>query len=209
MTNLRFAVALTSLLLAPSLGQAQSVSFGLSAGTPLNHLLTADNSQVATTGWYTFGPALRVRLPHRFGFDVDFLYKRLDFGIVPNPARAAVHRMELPLLFRYAFSGLPVRPWVHAGMSFNRVIAVNGADVCARGAFGEELYCTGGKPAAELRHRHTHGPVVGAGLDFGWRKIRLAPELRVTRWVDRNFGTRDSSLRSNLTQVELLLGFQF
>jgi len=208
-TNLRFAVVFMFLLLAPSLGQAQIVSFGLSAGTPLNHLLTADNSQVATTGWYTFGPALRVRLPHGLGFDVDFLYKRLDFGFVSDPARAVVHRLELPLLLRYVFSGLPVRPWVHAGMSFNRVIAVDGANVCARGIFGEEFYCTGGKRVAELRHRHTHGPVLGAGLDFGWGRVRLAPELRVTRWVDRNFGTRESSLRSNLTQVELLLGFQF
>jgi hypothetical protein len=207
--RLRIAVAFALLLLASSPGQAQTVSFGLSAGLPLNHLMTSADNQVAKTSRYTFGPALRVALPHGFGLDVEFLYKRFDFGFVSDPAHAAAHRVELPLMLRYDFSGLPVRPFVHAGMSFNRVIAVGGANLCAQGAFGEEAYCIGDRTVAELRHRHTHGPVLGAGLDFGWGRVRLAPELRVTRWVDRNFGTRDSSLRSNLTGIDLLLGVTF
>jgi hypothetical protein len=41
-------------------------------------------------------------------------------------------------------------------------------------------------------------------VEFVHGALHLASELRITRWVDRNFGTRDSSLRSNLTQIELL-----
>jgi hypothetical protein len=193
----------------PPSDQAQTVSFGLSAGMPVSSSVRAADGQVTTTGRYTFGPALRVGLPRGFGVDVDLLYKRFSFGSVSDPARASAHRLELPLLLHYRFPARTLRPWIHAGMSFNRVLAVNGANVCTAGISAEEFYCMGGKPVAVLRHRHTHGPVVGAGLDFGWGRVRLSPELRLTRWVDRNFGTRDSSLSSNLTQIELLVGFGF
>jgi hypothetical protein len=39
--------------------------------------------------------------------------------------------------------------------------------------------------------------------------LRIAPEIRVTRWGDRNFGVSDAPLHSNLTQAELLIGFRF
>ena len=178
-TNLRNAVALMFLILVPSPGRPQTISFGLSAGTPVNNLVTAANGQLGTTRRYTFGPALRVGLPHDLGFDVEFLYKQLEAGFVPDPTHAVVHRVELPALFRYAFSRLPAHPLVHAGMSFNRVIAVDGPNVCAQ---GREFYCIGGKTVAELRHRHTHGLVLGSGLDFGWgRVILLAATKEGTR----------------------------
>ncbi len=188
---------------------AQTASFGLGAGVPLNNLLSASDDLSGSTLRFTFGPALWVGLPRGFGIDVELLYKRMDFGFASDPNRATVRRLELPLLLRYSFSRLPVHPWVHAGMSFNRVIAIDGANVCARPASGEELYCIEDKAAAQLRHSHTHGPVAGAGVRFAWGPVRMAPELRITRWVDRNFGTRDSPLRSALTQIELLLGVQF
>jgi len=176
---------------------------------PLNHFATAADGLVSTTGPFTFGPALRVGLPRGLGLDVEFLYKRLDFGFASDPARIVVHRVELPLLARYVLPGLPVHPFAHVGMSFNRVIAAGYPNVCAGTTADKGFYCIGGNPVAQLRHRQTHGPVLGAGLDFRIGVLRLIPELRLTRWVDRNFETRDSSLRSNLTQVELLLGLEF
>ncbi len=175
----------------------------------MDDLISADAGLTATGGRFTFGPALHVGLPHRFGADLELLYKRMDFGFEAEPSRAVVHRLELPLLVRYVFSTSRVHPWLHAGMSFNRVIAVNGATLCALGPFGEEYYCVEGKTAAVLRHQHTHGPVLGAGLEYRWKRVLMLPEIRVTRWVDRNFGTQDSALRSNLLQVELLFGLRF
>ena len=192
-----------------TLNLSSGLSQGLSIGVPVNHLMTADNGGVASTARYTFGPALSVKLWRGFGFDAELLYKRLEFGLVSDPARARIHRIEVPLMGEYVFSGLRAHPFVHAGISFNRILAVNGADFCGQGTFGEQLYCLEGQEITELRHRHTHGPVVGVGLSLGWGKIRLAPELRLTRWVDRNFGTKDSPVRSELTQVELLMGLRF
>ena len=95
------------------------------------------------------------------------------------------------------------------GVSLNRVFDISGATECARGPFGEQFYCLEGSSLAELRHRGTSGFVVGGGLRFKFRKLWLEPELRLTRWVDRNFGVRDSAVRSNLNQIGLLAGVVF
>jgi hypothetical protein len=205
----RIAAALTTLLLLPSIGRAQNVSFVLYVGAPLSNLASADTGMAATTGRYTFGPALQVGLSHGFNLEADLLYKRFAFGFASDPARLTVHRLELPLLLRYNLRDSRIHPFVQAGMSLNRVIAVGGSSSCVNAIAGKGLYCIVGEPAVQLRHRHTHGFVVGAGMDLGRGTVRLRPELMITEWVDRNFGTKDSILRSNLTQVELLLGLKF
>lgn len=189
--------------------RAQEVSFGFSAGLPMTNLLEARDGEVSETSRYSFGPAVRVGLPHDFAVDVSMMYKRGEFGFSSDPARASVHRLELPVQLRYLFPGSRVRPWIHLGMSFNRVLSVGGAEACGEAGLGEPLFCVAGGAAAVMRHKTTRGPTVGGGLELRKGRMRLDPEVRITRWVDRNFGTRDSSLQSNLTQVEVLLGVSF
>jgi hypothetical protein len=199
------------ILLFPCPGAAaQSISWGLSVGTPLNNLAIADSSRVATAMRFTLGPTLRIALPRGLGIDLDLLYKRLDLGLASNPARLTAHRLELVPLLRYAFLPAPIRPFVHAGVSFNWVFTPDGSDACPGALTGEDrYYCVDGETVTELRHSHTHGFVLGGGFDFEVSALHLTPELRVTRWVDRNFGTQDSLFRSNLTQVEMLIAVLF
>ncbi len=44
---------------------------------------------------------------------------------------------------------------------------------------------------------HTWGVVTGAGLKRRFGPLRLTPEVRFTRWADRNFGVHHAPLRSN------------
>jgi hypothetical protein len=205
----RIAFGFTAILMFPSLAPALNFSFGLTGGLPLNNIAATSEGMVSTTGRYTIGPALGVGLPHALSVDVEFLYKRFDFGFTSDPARIAVHRLELPLSLRYVFRGSAVRPFVRAGVSLNWALPAGDANGCAGTAPGGGFYCIGGETAAQLRHQHTYGPVLGGGVEFRLKGLHLAPELRVTRWVDRNFGTQNSPLQSNLTQVELLLGLKF
>jgi hypothetical protein len=205
-----FILILLILFLSCSPARAQIFSYGLNVGVPLNNLATADDGRLAATGRYSFGPSLHIALPHGFGLDVDLLYKRLEFGSASNPSRITAHRLELVPLLEYAFMQSPIRPFVRAGVSFNRIIVGSGSDVCTDSLQENNgYYCIGDEVVAQLRHSHTHGFVLGSGVDFQLKALHLEPELRITRWVDRNFGTQDSSLRSNLTQIELLLGFLF
>lgn len=98
---------------------------------------------------------------------------------------------------------------MRAGVSFTRVFDITGATECGRGPFGEQFYCLEGRILAELRHRGTSGFVVGGGLRFKFMKFWLEPEVRLTYWIDRNFGVRDSAVRSNLSQIGFLVGMIF
>jgi hypothetical protein len=188
---------------------AQEVSVGLVAGLPITQLLEARDATASKTGRYTFGPDLRIGLRHDLAVDINLLYKRAEFGFQAEPARAAIRRLELPVQLRYWFSGLRPRPWIQAGVSFNRIVSIADDEACGEQGRDERFFCLGGRTAIEMRHRGTYGPVLGAGLELRERRVQVDAEVRVTRWVDRNFGTRDSPLQSNLTQVELLVELRF
>lgn len=193
------------LLLGAASAPAQSVSFGLKAGLPLRELLAAAAPGYhAATSRYTFGPALTIELPHRLRFETDLLYKRLQYGFPESPSApaggaftsASAARWEVPLLLEYSFRRPVVRPFVGMGMSFNRVTGVGGVR-------------TTDTRFIQVRHRGTKGFVATAGVEARLGVLRIAPEIRVTRWADRNLGVSDAPLHSNLTQAELLIGFRF
>ncbi len=165
---------------------AQPLRFGIIAGVPVHGLLTAAASGYrAGTGYYTLGPAVEVSLAYRLAFEADLLYKHVSYASLAGTGDTG--RWELPLIARYHFGG----PFLGVGVSFNHLTGFHDARI------------------VESRHRGTMGFVAGAGIEKRWGRLRLAPEIRFTRWVDRNFGVFDAPLRSNLTQVELLVGLSF
>jgi hypothetical protein len=188
---------------------AQTASLGLRAGIPVTPPLTVDGRQQASAPRFTIGPLIEVHLWRGAGFGADFLLRRADLAIsAAGSQRAEVWQWEAPITFIYRFRAA-ARPFVRTGVSLNRVFDISGANECARGPFGEQFYCLEGNSLAELRHRGTSGFVVGGGLRFKLKKICLEPEVRLTRWIDRNFGVRDSAVRSNLNQIGLLVGAIF
>lgn len=188
---------------------ARDISVGLIGGFPVTNLLEARERTVSETSRFTFGPDLRIGLRHDFAVDINLFYKTAEVGFRANPARAAIRRLELPVQLRYRLPGLRLRPWIEVGMSFNRVASVAGGDECGPPGLGERFLCLNGAPAIEMRHRSTHGPVLGAGVEVRKKRLQIDTEIRVTRWVDRNFGTRESPLQSDLTQIEVLVGIRF
>jgi hypothetical protein len=205
--KLRLTTALILVFMSFGSAMGREFSLGLSGGVPFNDTTKGVNGLIAATGRYTVGPTAQIRLSRRFSFNIDLLYKQFDFGFVSESLRITAHRLEMPLLLQYDLNTNSIRPFVQAGIAFNRVIAVGGGNQCL--SAGDGFYCIGGRTAAQIRHRQTPGPVVGAGINFNLGVVRLAPELRITRWIDRNIGTRDSPLRSNLTQIEMLVRVGF
>ena len=89
------------LLLAAGCAVAQSVSFGVKAGIPLTNLLAAASPAYhAATSRYIFGPAVRIGLPHRCGFEAGVLYKRREYGA--GALSGSAGRWEVPLLIEYS-----------------------------------------------------------------------------------------------------------
>ncbi len=188
-------------LLALGSASAQPVSIGVKAGVPLTELLAASSpGYQSSTQRFTVGPTVELGLPYRFAFEVDAIYKRMEFGFSqpassasgsPPIATTTAGRWEFPLLLKHRLGRASPRPFWALGVSFNHVT-------------GEPP-----KNLIELRHRGAKGFLIAAGLEARFGLFRLAPEVRVIRWADRNFGVRDAPLRSNLTQAEFLVGWTF
>jgi len=188
---------------------AQGVSVGLRAGVPITPVLTADMPEQVSTPRFAMGPLVEFPLWHGLNFGADFLLRRTDFAIPEAGSRHAhAWLWEVPFTFIYRFQ-LTAHPFVRTGFSFHRVFGVSGVTECGRGPFGEQFYCLDGAQVAELRHRGTSGFVAGGGLRIRFPKLSLEPEIRVTHWIDRNFGVRDSAVRSNLNEIAFLVGVAF
>lgn len=188
---------------------AQGISLGLRVGVPITPVLSADGPQEASASRFTVGPLIEVHLWRGAALGADFLLRRTGLAFsAAGLRRAEVWQWEAPITLIYRVRA-PMRPFVRAGASFDRVFDINGATECGRGPFGEQFYCLEGSVLAELRHRGTSGFVVGAGLRFKVMKFWLEPEVRLTHWIDRNLGVRDSAVRSNLNQIGFLAGVMF
>jgi hypothetical protein len=200
---------MVALLLGLSPLWAQVVSLGLRAGIPIIPMLTASGNERASMPRFTIGPLIETHLWRGAGFGADFLLQRTDLTVsLAGSQRVRVWRWETPLTLTYRFRA-PTRPFLRLGVSINHIFDISGATQCARGPFGEQFYCLGGSPIAELRHRGTFGFVGGGGLRVPLKKVHLDPEVRLTHWIDRNFGVRGSAVRSNLNQIEFLVGAVF
>jgi hypothetical protein len=187
---------------------AQGVSPGLRTGVAVTPLLTAEGPQHTSASRFTIGPCIEIHLWRDAALGVDFLLRRTDLAISAAARRAEIWEWEVPGTIIYRFRP-PARPFVRTGISFNRVFDISGATECALGPFGERFYCLDGSLFAELRHRGTSGFVLGGGLRLRMNKLWLEPEVRLTHWMDRNFGVRDSAVRSDLNQIGFLVGVIF
>jgi hypothetical protein len=156
-------------------------SFGFLGGVPFNNLTNGDYGTTDHSGKYTLGATVQIGLPRGFRIEGDALYRPLAI------TGYSTSQWRFPVLVQYRFSGLPVKPFVEAGYSYDHV----------------SLTVTHTPPLTVDPH---HGFVVGAGLDF---KIpfffRVSPEIRYT--YDAG-GTKTGNLL-NTNQAEILVGIRF
>jgi Outer membrane protein beta-barrel domain len=192
---------------------AQPLSFGLKGGVPLTDFIdTVGNNPsfqaITHPKRYIVGPTLELRLPWGFAIEVDALYRRLNYQIVPTTptgvgaSLATSNDWEFPVLLKYRFASRKfVRPYVAGGVAFDRLQGL------ASTAAGAVSAITTSNPA-ELKNPGTMGAVAGAGLDVHFLFLHLSPELRYTRWTSQHFNLTNV-LASNQNQAEFLVGITF
>jgi hypothetical protein len=136
-------------------------------------------------GGYVAGPSLDVRLFPRLSLNVEAIYKALGYrtgatftqhGQVIGFDHTTVVTWQFPVPAKYKVALGRVRPFVEGGPSFR--------------------YAPG------LRH---FGVSAGIGVETQWRRLRVAPRLRYTRWAkDRPF-----AVQARPDQLEALVGFSY
>jgi hypothetical protein len=232
----RYANPLTLMLvilIMPCAGVAQTASLGVIGGIQGMFVLppvtpafeTNSRSYTSRAKPFTFGPTVEVSLPRGLAVEFDALYKRLDYNYrfegygsglwMVWEDHNIISRWDLPLLLKYRLRNIAHRPHFSAGLNTNYI--VNTTQVRRTGASTRLPVVLSPPvklrdPLAELTHRSSEGVVVAGGFEFSIHRIRLAPELRYTRWAHENFGRcfivcgpNAQRLHSNLDQAEVLV----
>lgn len=185
-------------LLAPG-ASAQRVSFGVVVGGYANRDFDSQYSPMppgfppittqSDSGGYVVGLSIDVRLFPRLSLGVEALYKPLHYGasasfdqngVVIGYAPATVVTWQFPVLARYRFSLGRVRPFLEAGPSFRTAGNLNSSNP-------------------------SHfGVSAGVGVETEWRRLRIAPRVRYTRWAED-----PANLRTRADQLEFLVGVSY
>ncbi|HEU0124413.1 MAG TPA: hypothetical protein VFQ91_28040 [Bryobacteraceae bacterium] len=167
---------------------AQNIGIGVRGGVPLTDFLHAESQVGAVTnvvkgrGNVIIGPMFEIRLPMGLGIEADALYRRWDAkGVLDGGSRSA---WDFPIYGKARLPGVIVRPYVGAGVNFQRVgdlgrfLQLNSTESSRRGFLG------------------------AGGLEFKVPFVRVSPEIRYTRW--NNAGPIRSA-----NQLDFLIGLSF
>src|SRR3984893_7132216 len=198
---------------------AQPISFGVKGGLPLTDFLDTVSGSRATvtsvTNRYIVGPTLELRLPFGLGIEAIALYRHFSYNStaslidVLSSVRTTSNDWEFPVLLKKRFGGVgPVRPFVDAGVNFNKISGLS--QTVSNLVFPNRLTTTSNSNPAELKNDFTAGFTIGGGVEIHLLILRISPEIRYTRWANEQFSgffPPAGSLTSNQNQAEFLVGF--
>lgn len=210
---------LVSLLLFTSAAAfCQPFSFGIKGGLPMTDFVDAVNGQNFTASAYTnryiIGPTAELRLPFGLGVEFDVLYRRFGYsssGLLGGITSTITNKTttgsawEFPLLAKYRFQGKLVRPFVSAGIAWDKL---SGLTQDVHTIVAGVTNSSSGTPT-ELHNDTTRGFVMGGGVEVKALVIRISPEVRYTRWGSAHFVDPIGLISSKQNQAEFLVGITF
>jgi opacity protein-like surface antigen len=183
-------------LLSISIAAAQNVGFGVKGGVPFGDVFTLEPFRPHTQR-FTVGPMLDVRLPLGFGIEFDALYKRYDQTGPSIRVGSTVSKTgsswEFPLLGKYRFGSAFAKPYVDAGVSFNRL-----RDILL------PFRTLPTPPSEQPQGSYTRvGFAVGAGIEFKLPVVRVSPSFRFSHWGNQRI------ILPSTNVVDFLIGVSF
>jgi Outer membrane protein beta-barrel domain len=204
--------SLAFLLLATPLC-AQSLSYGIKGGLPLtNALSVAENTESVGTQRWTVGPTVELNLPFGVSVGADALYRSFSFtsslsSVVNSFVNSSSGHWEVPVYLKYRFGPHLLKPFVEAGVAFDRT-GTSGTSGCS----SSSGLC-GGSPATSTfsSSQWGLGALVGGGVEIKALVVRIAPEIRYTRWEKGALsgGGAPPAPTGQPNQAEVLVGVRF
>lgn len=205
-------VVLAALFLAGACSAAGPLIIGVRGGARLNDIVDAVNSgQTAgrtlesATENYVVGPTLGVKLPIGFSVTGDALFTRLNISVRTSTGAGAISATssswEFPVMLKWTAGRQGVAPFGGVGVSvrhlsdFNDVGRFIGGNSGNTGLFADQ---------------NTVGFVLGGGIRFKAGPVRIEPEIRYTRWNQRDASQAFQNFFDvNRNQAQILLGITF
>lgn len=191
-------LALSGFLLTSVCSAAGVPGFEFAAGVKGGVPLTDPLADVTSLGVHTFsdsknfivGPTVELHLPLGFSVEGDGLYRLVNVntqtsaGFVGSVVNSGDYGFwEVSVLGKYHLPLPIVKPYISAGPSFRTVSSLS------------PYFSTKGVSAA-------------LGVEVKALKIRIAPELRYTRWGS-DLTTTNRYYQSHRDQAEFLIGITF
>lgn len=219
------------LFLAPLSVSAQSLTLGVTAGVPLTETIRGYQksdrfggyqAQSATRRWLAGGTVGAQFTSHlsistgiqyrRFGYDYDIWYG-FPVPLQFTHVRGTGASVEVPILLRWTI--LPrhaVRPYVSLGTTYRRLAGTKETSIGY-----DNFSLTNPQPVfqfstsrpAFLTNRSAMAPSAAAGIEFRTGHLRIAPEIRYTRWISDTLGGFYQPIRWNWQQLDFLAGVAF
>jgi hypothetical protein len=164
--------------------------------------------------FYNVGPTIEIGLTHGLAVEVDAVYHRQGFfytfahdtNYYTNRERD--NTWEFPLLLKYSPRFPVLHPFVEAGVA-PRTISGRVAGT-AQLSLSPPASPGPVGPSIPLSYSPSVGFVTGGGLQFNLGHLRLAPQVRYTRWATAPVGglyfSLQSTYSSNQNQLDLLVG---
>ncbi len=198
---------LALLIVCAATAAAQPFSAGVKVGLPLTNFIDTVSGQSSTvTNRYLVGPTAELHLPFGLGIEVDALYRHFNYQDLIGSGANAVTSVntagawEFPLLLKYRFKGEIARPYVDAGVAWDKITGLS-SEIRNSVAGG-----TVANPSGQ-QNSTTSGFVMGVGLDIHVL-VHILPELRYTRWTNQHFNLANI-VNSNQNQAEFMVGITF
>jgi opacity protein-like surface antigen len=198
---------------------SQPFSFGVKGGMPMTDFLNAARTQNFTastvTNRYIVGATAELRLPFGLGVEADVLYRHFRYSSSGGIGSIATNltnmdttsgAWEFPILAKYRFKGKIVRPFVDAGVAWDKL---SGLTQTVKSVVASVTKSTTTSNPLELSKDSTRGYVVGGGVDLKVLLIHISPEVRVTRWGAKHFIDPNGLVNSKQNQAEFLVGITF
>lgn len=187
---------------------AQPIGVGAKIGAPLSDVFTfAGPGFTAEKPVLTAGPFVEVRLPARLAIEFDALYEGLRFHYDARPAfeivNVSAQSWQFPLLLKYRFGSRRAYPFISGGVSAFYIGKV--------GIAGQSLPENVSTVLQRVGSTFVNGGgVIGGGIEMRLGPLRVAPELRFTRWAIRQ-STEISgvSLSTEQSRVHVFLSVSF
>jgi hypothetical protein len=185
--NLCKRLAVLLVLCGAPLAAAGLFDFGIKGGVPFTDALEAVGNFESLFSRWTVGPVVELNLPAGLGIEFNALYRRTGYRI--DNTEQTAPSWEFPLLAKYKFPGVAVRPYLAGGFVFRNIGDIPG-----------------------LLENNSDGFVAAAGVRLGAVLVRISPEIRYTHWNNQPFAPGAfpaGGVISNQDQFELLVGLTF
>lgn len=177
------------LILAAAPLPAQLLNWGVKGGVPLNDAVKAAGTFNPEFHRWTLGPMVELNLPAGFGIEADMMYRRLGYSSTTGTGANNASAWSFPVLVKYKFPGTLARMYVDTGWALRAITDV-----------------------AHLDKSSSQGWILGAGIRYDLRVLKISPELRYTRWNNDIFAYKAANgdqLTGKQNQVEFLIGLTF